>query len=250
MVGRSKLRYPGGPCGELLSLARRFLISLTDCNLDHSQFDRTLPDLYREEDWRVSAGFVTKVKELLPRIPPVERDVIELYFVLGKKQEVIARMLGLSQQAVSHRLHAAYRRIVFMLYQPQVDAAQMKKDLLALVPNPFTVDVLCDFAKTSSQTLTARRLKVPQQRVCWHLNAGLRTLHDSPLALDAAFYVQYFQQLRSNRNILREVLAGRRKKVDSGDETQYARFARGPAYGYAGHYAFPARVITVLEATA
>ena len=189
-------------------MARRFLISLTDCNLDHSQFRRTLPDLYREEDWRVNAGFVTRVKALLPRVPPVERDVIELYFVLGKKQEVIARMLGLSQQAVSHRLHAAYRRLVFMLYQPEVDTTQMRKDLLALVPNPFTVDVLCDFAATSSQTLTARRLRVPQQRVCWHLNAGLKALKDAELALDAAFYVQYFQHLRQNRNILREVLGG------------------------------------------
>jgi hypothetical protein len=140
-----------------------------------------------------------------------------------------------------------------MLYQPEVDCAQMRKDLLALVPNPFTVDVLCDFAKTSSQTLTARRLRVPQQRVCWHLNAGLKALKDAELALDAAFYVQYFQHLRQNRNILREVLAGRRKKVESnGEQTQYAQFARGPAYGYAGHYAYTARTSSTvpIEATA
>jgi DNA-directed RNA polymerase specialized sigma24 family protein len=177
------------------------------------------------------------VKALLPRIPPVERDVIELYFVLGKKQEVIARMLSLSQQAVSHRLHAAYRRLVFMLHQPEVDQQQMRRDLEALLPNAFTVAVLCDFAQTSSQTVTAKRLKVPQQRICWHLNAGLKALRDS-IDLDAAFYTQYFTQLRQNRNILREVLAGRRKKVESAEETQYAHYSRGPAYGYAAHYAY------------
>jgi len=218
-------------------MPRRFLISLTDCNLDHAQFRRTLPDLYRAEDWRVEAGFLDRITQLLPRIPAVERDVIDLYFNFGKKQETIARMLGLSQQAVSHRLHTAYRRIVFMLYQPQVDAAAMRADLTALLANTFTVDVLCDFAVTSSQTVTAKRLRVPQQRVCWHLNAGLKALEESP-HLDAVFYVQYFGQLRQNRNILREVLAGRRKKVDSGEETQFAEFSRGPAYGYAGHYAY------------
>jgi hypothetical protein len=219
-------------------MARRFLLSLSEWNLDYALV-RTFPDLYREEDWRVQAGFVERVKQLLPRIPPVERDVIELYFVLAKKQEVIARMLGLSQQAVSHRLHTAYRRIIFMLYQPEVETGQMRRDLLALLPNPFTVDVLCDFAETSSQTVTAQRLKVPQQRICWHLNAGLKALQES-LALDAVFYVQYFQSLREHRNILREVLAGRRKKVDRAEETQYASYSRGPAYGYAGHYAYPA----------
>jgi hypothetical protein len=218
-------------------MSRHFLVSLSDWNLDYCATARTLTDLHRDEDWRVQAGFLDKVKQLLPRIPPVERDVIELYFVYGKKQEVIARMLRLSQQAVSHRLHTAYRRIIFMLRQPDVTADQLRIDLTALLPNPFTVDVLCDFAETSSQTVTAKRLKVPQQRVCWHLNAGLKALQESR-AMDAVFYVEYFQQLREHRNILREVLAGRRKRVDSAEETQYAAYQRGPAYGYARRYAF------------
>lgn len=220
-------------------MSRRFLVSLSDCNLDLSHFPRSLPDLYREEDWRVNAGFVEKVRQLLPRIPPVERDVIELYFVLNKKQETIARMLDLSQQAVSHRLYAAYRRLIFMLRMPEIDPARMRTDLARLLSNPTTVDVLCDFAQTSSQTLTATRLRVPQQRVCGHLTNGIQQLRIS-LDLDAAIYLQHFTQLRKHRNILREVLAGRRKKVVSGEETRYTRYARGPAYGYAGHYAYPA----------
>lgn len=208
-------------------MAKRFLISLSDWNLDQSQFRRTLPDLYREEDWRASAGFVDRIKELLPRIPPIERDVIELYFVFCKKQDVIARMLGLTQQAVSHRLHTAYRRIIFLLHQPEVEMAQMKLDLERLIPHPFTVTVLCDFAVTSSQTETAKRLGVPQQRVCWYLNAGLEILEES-FSVDAAFYLQYFMNLRQHR----EVLTGRRKRADDG-EVLYPQFARGPAGGYA-----------------
>lgn len=209
---------------------RKFMLSLTDMNVERSTF-RQIGDLQRDLDWRCSVNYLQRIRDLLPRLPPVERDVVELYFVLGKKQEAIARILDLSQQAVSHRLHSAYRRIIFMLEQPDVDPGQMKKDLALLISNPFTIRVLCDFAATSSQTVTARRLGVPQQRICWHLNAGLKALRES-LALDAVFYVKYFEDLRRHRNILREVLAGRRKKNTHGNTDRYARYARGPACSY------------------
>jgi len=209
---------------------RKFMLSLTDINMECSTF-RQMEDLQRAPDWRLKGNYLARIRELLPRLPSVERDVVELYFVLGKKQESIARILDLSQQAVSHRLHSAYRRIIFMLEQPDVDATQMQRDLSLLITNPFTVRVLCDFAATSSQTVTARRLRVPQQRICWHLNAGLKALKES-LALDAVFYVRYFEALRRHRNILREVPAGRRKKNTHGDTDRYARYARGLACSY------------------
>lgn len=213
-------------------MTHSFLLSLSDCNLDRSSF-RTMEDLQRDPDWRTGANYLQRIKDLLPRIPAIERDVVELYYVYGKRQDVIARLLGLSQQAVSHRLHSAYRRITFMLEQPDVDPGQMARDLGHLVPNPFTVRVLCDFAETSSQTVTAKRLGVPQQRICWHLTAGLRALRESN-AMDAVFYVKYFEDLRQHRNILREVPAGRRKKrgPDGDSHRRFDRYARGPAASY------------------
>jgi predicted transcriptional regulator len=212
-------------------MSRHFLLSLTDVNLDRSSF-RDMDTLQRAPDWRFGARFLDRVQPLLDRVPPVERDVVELYYWAGKKQDVIGRLLGLSQQAVSHRLHSAYRRIIFMLQQQEVAPGQMATDLRRLIPNAFTVKVLCDFAATSSQTVTAKRLGVPQQRICWHLNAGLKVLRESD-DLDAVFYVTYFEDLRKNRNILREVLAGRRKKpVREGETDRYAHYARGPARSY------------------
>ncbi|CAN5832183.1 hypothetical protein BH24ACT15_BH24ACT15_33510 [soil metagenome] len=210
---------------------RKFLLSLSDISTDRSTF-RTFADLDRAPDWRIDVNYLQKIHELLPRLPPVERDVVQLYFCHGKKQEAIARILGLSQQAVSHRLHSAYRRIIFMLEQPEVNIDQMQQDLTALITNPFTVRVLCDFAITSSQTVTARRLSVPQQRICWHLNAGLKAMR-AGLALDAVFYLKYFEDLRRHRNILREVLAGRRRKHPHGTgHERYADLARGLACSY------------------
>src|SRR6186713_2046291 len=92
-------------------------IHVSDYNLDKAPV-RSWDELHRETDWRADARFLDRLGALLDRIPAVERDVIELYFYKGKKQQEIARMLGLSQQTVSHRMYLAFRRIMFMMHQP------------------------------------------------------------------------------------------------------------------------------------
>lgn len=198
-------------------MARQFLLSLTDLNLERVQY-KDWNSLLRDPDWRIKAQLIEKLKGYLERLPALERDVVELYYGLHpgatpKKQEVIATLLGISQQAVSHRLYNAFKRINFMLQQPKIDPVRMRSDLSSELSNPFTVDVLCDFAFTSSQTATARTLRVSQQRVCWHLNSAIRLLKLSG-TVESIFYVGYFENLMRNRNILREVLAGRRRKVE------------------------------------
>lgn len=158
----------------------------------------------------------------MERLPALERDVVELYFGLyqggtPKKQETIAGLLGISQQAVSHRLYNAFKRINFMMKQPEIDPQKMRLDLAAELANPFTVDVLCDFSTTSSQTATAKTLGVSQQRVCWHLNSAIKLLKESG-TIESLFYMEFFENLMRHRNILREVLAGRRRKVEDNIE--------------------------------
>jgi predicted XRE-type DNA-binding protein len=201
-------------------MPRQFLLSLTDLNLDRIQH-RDWKVLLRDPDWKLRAQLLEKLKQYLERLPALERDVVELYYGLEngkpKKQEVIATLLGISQQAVSHRLYNAFKRITFMLNQPEINPEKMKVDLQAELTNHFTIDVLCDFAFTSSQTATARTLGVSQQRVCWHLNSAIRLLRLSG-TIEAMFYMDYFENLMRNRNILREVLAGRRRKVEENVE--------------------------------
>jgi hypothetical protein len=198
-------------------MSRQFLLSLSDLNLERIQA-KDFTSLLRDPDWRVRAKYLDLVKTFLERLPALERDVIELYFGLHpgrqpKKQEVIAGLLGISQQAVSHRMYNAFKRITFMMAQPQIDPERMRQDLASMLTNPFTVDVLCDFANTSSQTATAKTLVVSQQRVCWHLNSAIRLLKLDG-TVEALFYVDYFENLMRNRNILREVLAGKRRKEE------------------------------------
>lgn len=197
-------------------MSKHFLLSLTDLNLDRITV-KDWKNLLRDPDWKLRAQLLEKIKVFLTRLPALERDVVELYYGLEtgkpKKQEVIAQLLGISQQAVSHRLYNAFKRIDFMLKQPEIDPEKMRQDLSAELTNVFTVNVLCDFAFTSSQTATAKKLGVSQQRVCWHLNSAIRLLKESG-SIESLFYIEYFENLMRNRNILREVLAGRRRKVE------------------------------------
>lgn len=189
----------------------RFLLSFDEFNLDRGHH-RQWQSLFREPDFRLSGNFLERIKGMVEKLPPIEQDVIELYYFTkpSKKQEDIALLLGVSQQTVSHRLRCAFRRMKFLLAQPEVEARRMRIDLESLFTNKFTVDVFCSFAVTSSQTVTASRLNCSQQRVCWHLNTGMNSLRQEN-SIDSAFYSHYFQTLMSNRNILREVLAGRKK---------------------------------------
>lgn len=196
---------------------------LSDLNIDKAPI-RSWDELRRDPDWRHNARFLDRLYTLLDRIPAIERDVIELYFYKSKRQETIARMLGLSQQTVSHRMYSAFRRIMFMMEQPEVTPDRMRRDLKILLKNPLTVAVLCDFAQTSSQTATAKNLGVIQQRVCRHLNAAMHRLR-KVISLDSLFYVTYFERLMENRNILHEV-PGSRRPANARLEAECARAAR------------------------
>ena len=58
---------------------RKFLVSLSDINLERGKY-REWQELLREPDWRKKAKFLERIQELLDRLPPLERDVIELCF--------------------------------------------------------------------------------------------------------------------------------------------------------------------------
>jgi len=180
----------------------RFLVPLSDVNLDRRTFKSFL-DLYREPDWRARANFMGRLHEVLGRLPPTERDAIELYFFQGKRQQVISRVLGLTQQAVSMRIRTALRRVLFLLDLPSADPDQMRHDLGRIfAKKPVTAKVLCDFAHTTCQAETARRMGLTQGLVHFHLSQGMRLLqrHDS---VDALFYSAYFGSLLQRPNILR-----------------------------------------------
>src|SRR5688572_25270672 len=70
-----------------------------------------------------------QLRPLLERIPEREADIIELYFLMDKRQADIATIFGMTQAAVSYRLARGIKRIKFLLEMPDVSREQMQRDL-------------------------------------------------------------------------------------------------------------------------
>jgi predicted transcriptional regulator len=181
------------------------LVSLSDINLDRRAC----------QDWSVVARLTSEtslapphaaIHRVLARLPVIEQDIVQLYFFHNKTEVVIARLLGLSQQAVSYRLRVAYRRLRFLLDQPEISEARMRRDLARLIADPLTVDVLCSWAHSSSQAMTSAQLALPQQRVGRRIVAGLKILREATDDVEALFYTSYFERLLRHRNFFRERL--------------------------------------------
>lgn len=174
-------------------------VSLSLFNLDAtrlSSWEDTLRSLSRSNN-----ALRARVEDLLRYVHPVERDIIELYYFQGVTQEAISTVIGVSQQAVSHRLRSAFRRLVFLIERPDITPEQMAADLTMLVGDqPRAVEVLCDYAVTSSQLATAQRLGLSQQRVSEVFTAALASL-DAQRSLDAILYSDYFRRLTQHKNV-------------------------------------------------
>lgn len=174
-------------------------VSLSLFNLDAtrlSSWEDTLRSLSRSNN-----ALRARVEDLLQHVHPVERDIIELYYFQGVTQEAISTVIGVSQQAVSHRLRSAFRRLVFLIERPDIAPEQMRADLTMLLgDHPRAVDVLCDYAVTSSQLATAQRLGLSQQRVSEVFTSALAAL-DEQQSLDAILYSDYFRRLTQHKNV-------------------------------------------------
>lgn len=214
------------PGGNGLSRAGKF-VSLTEINLDHFQPHRVLVDLMNEEDWRSTAGFLDRIRALLPKLPALERDIIELRFFLSKKQAEIAAILDIDQRTVSYRLTRAFHRLTFLLEHPNIEPIKLRTDLSSLLGDPMLVDVLCTFAQTTGSAATARELGLSLAHIDRLLPLALSRLAEAD-SIDAHFYTVYFERLRQNPNILRDY----RRHVRHADATvtkfraRIARFHR------------------------
>lgn len=160
---------------------------------------------------------------LLDRIPDREADVIELYFLHGKRQADIATIFGITQAAVSYRLGRGIKRIKFVLEIPHVTREQMKEDLSEAFPpevgrtddsvdDPeanlhIDVRILLRMWETTCQSEVAHTLSLTQGRVRHRFFRAVAKLQELA-AVDAKLqpYSEIFGKIASKRfNILREV---------------------------------------------
>jgi len=104
------------------------------------------------------------IEQFLPRIPRRESDLIILYHRDKMKQEQIAKIFGITQAAVSYRLHRGIRRIQFLRTIPELE-----RDAFELELGPkFSVqdlEILWRMYETTCQSEIAKQMKLTQGRV-------------------------------------------------------------------------------------
>jgi hypothetical protein len=140
--------------------------------------------------------YKVKLHPLLERIPVREADIIELYFLMDKRQADIATIFGMTQAAVSYRLARGIKRIKFLLEIPDVSREQMLIDLSEVFVartggkasqegDQRTIDgihidvqILIHMWETTCQSVVAQQLNLTQGRVRHRFFKAVARLED------------------------------------------------------------------------
>lgn len=104
------------------------------------------------------------VEPYMSRIPPREADLISLYHRDHMKQEQIARIFGITQAAVSYRLHRGIKRIQFLRTIPELDQDEFELELGSKFSDQDR-EILWLMYETTCQSEIAKRLRLTQGRV-------------------------------------------------------------------------------------
>ena len=111
------------------------------------------------------------IDRLLERLPPEESDYIRLYYMLGKRQDDIAKIFSRTQADISYRLIRGVGRIQFLMTLPlHVDEKLIRKHLTPLFPptpdgKTLDMNILVGIFHTTCQSYVARENGVTQGKV-------------------------------------------------------------------------------------
>lgn len=117
------------------------------------------------------------IARFLHRIPARESDLISLYYRDRMKQEQIARLFGITQAAVSYRLHRGIKRIQFLRTIPELD----KEDFDLELGPKFTdqdLEILWRMYETTCQSAIAKEMNLTQGRVRHRFFRSLARIKD------------------------------------------------------------------------
>jgi hypothetical protein len=143
-----------------------------------------------------------QVRDVLEDIPAREADFVELYFFQKVRQTAIASIFNVSQPTVCYRLQRASARIKYLLDIPGYDPFCIEKDLSGVLGDPIDVRILLGMIKTTCQSEVAKTMNVTQGFV---RHRYLRSVAVLEGVRGMGHYVELFNHISSNLNILREV---------------------------------------------
>lgn len=171
--------------------------SLSTYDLDRSSL-RSQASAWAHEDDLEHLAYLDKMRDVLPRLPALDRDLLRLYIVEGYTQRQIRAILGITQQGVCKRLASAIRRAEFLVGQPNLEQ-ELGPWLDARLDDPER-SVLQHFGALGYQAAVAKAMGLSSQWVnCLYLR-GLGQLMASTSLRDH-YLVTWFALLSVQRYI-------------------------------------------------
>lgn len=118
-----------------------------------------------EVEWKMEQ--LDRIKGLLDRLPPLEADILYLYYFLPnkKRQTDIADIFQITQAAVSYRLKRGLQRINFLLRTPEFDTEVLLEDMREIMSCEEDALIYYGMCLSSCQSVVAQDLGVNQGRV-------------------------------------------------------------------------------------
>jgi DNA-directed RNA polymerase specialized sigma24 family protein len=162
------------------------------------------------------------ISRYLERIPSREADLICLYHKDKMKQEQIAKLFGITQAAVSYRLHRGIRRIQFLRTIPELERDQFE---LELGPKFCEQDreILWRMHETTCQSEIAKQMNLTQGRVRHRFFRALQKIKD--LIADEAREKQvHIQMLRKQGRSADEILIAEKALDDAINNSKYGKY--------------------------
>lgn len=145
---------------------------------------------------------IEKIREILDQLPARESDFVRLYYFQHLKQTAIANIFKVSQPTVCYRLQRAASRIQFLLQLPDVDSEDVREAMSSFLDNEDDILIMVLMFETTCQSEVAKRMNVSQGKI---RHRYLRTLDAMRDIEGLETYVEVFDAISNNLNILREV---------------------------------------------
>lgn len=164
----------------------------------------------------------SSIARYLKKLPEREADFIELYHKDKMKQEQIAKLFGITQAAVSYRLHRGIRRIQFLRTIPELEKDVFQQEL----SDDFCaqdMEILWRMYETTCQSEIAKQMGLTQGRVRHRFFRALQKLKEL-IAEEAREKQILLQALKKQGRPEKEVEAAQQDLDECINSSKYAKY--------------------------
>lgn len=134
-----------------------------------------------DDEWKEK--HLDQIEQVLDRLPEDEADILEQYFLKGKKQTNIAKIFGKTQAAISYNIKRALERVRFLVNMPDADKHDVFDDLREhrIIEDKLNAKIFAEIYDTSCQSKAANRLDLTQGRVRHRFLSNLESMGEELL---------------------------------------------------------------------